>query len=165
MFDEPSASGLLKSEADNTIADHFWREMSEWNDLSYHRPVTFLVNVYLISSFLYYHLNESILSDHDYDRLCKTLLDRYGEIQSHPRLWHRRLISQSALSSGTGFSLRAADYPALLADVANELYRRKGSPPDDDPFVRRTVKLKMQIATPVPPPPAAAPLPGQLSLF
>ncbi len=36
-----------------------------------------LHNVYLLTSFLYYHYNESVISDITFDKLCKYLLDNF----------------------------------------------------------------------------------------
>jgi hypothetical protein len=164
MFNIPQSSGLLTSAADDKIADHFWSEMTEWSDLSLQRPITFLVNVYLIASYLYYQLHESILSDIAFDTLCRELFKRHAEIQTHPKLWHRHLITQDSLSAGTGFSLKPTAYPPLIADIAGEFYRRKGPEEEYDPPIS-VRKLELCVPKPVQDKQAAKVLEGQLSLF
>ena len=68
------------------------------------------VRAYLVHSYLYYVLNTSVISDTEYDMLCKKLLDSNVE---HP------LISKEDLAAGTGFSI--VDYPPDIVAEADEL--------------------------------------------
>ena len=56
---------------------------------------------YLVHCYLYYELDESIVSDEDFDRLCVRLLANWPNTQSV----YKKYISKNDLSSGTGFTL------------------------------------------------------------
>lgn len=66
-----------------------------------------LVPWFLITSFLYYCHDESVISDGLYDDICMALRDKWEEIE-HP---HKHLIDRGALDAGTGFYLSEDDYP------------------------------------------------------
>ena len=68
------------------------------------------VKAYLIHSYLYYKLNEPVISDTEYDMLCKELLNSGVE---HP------LISKEDLAAGTGYSI--AEYPSEIIKEAEKL--------------------------------------------
>lgn len=70
------------------------------------------VKAYLIHSYLYYKLNESVISDHEYDKLCIRLLDSGVE---HP------LISKEDLEAGTGYQI--SEYPPEIIEEANRLLK------------------------------------------
>ena len=76
-----------------------------------------LVAKYLIHSYLYYILDESIIPDREYDELCKELLDNIDSI-THP---HKHLLDTEALKAGSGFQLRKEDYPLIVQETAKML--------------------------------------------
>lgn len=76
-------------------------------------------SAYMILSYTYYHLNESVVSDTDYDDLCRYLLKNYNKI-THP---HKRYFTENDLESGTGFAIKDADYPTIVKVVANQLVK------------------------------------------
>jgi|SaaInlStandDraft_1057018.scaffolds.fasta_scaffold68745_3 hypothetical protein len=61
-----------------------------------------LVGHYLMSCFLYYQKNESVLSDKEFDDLCLRLLDKWKTIK-HP---HKKLIKKANLEAQTGYDLK-----------------------------------------------------------
>lgn len=67
-----------------------------------------LVQAFLMSSFAYYCLNRSLMSDEQFDKLCKRLHDIYDTFD-HP---HKYLISKEDLAAGTGFAIK--DYPTIV---------------------------------------------------
>lgn len=84
-----------------------------------------MINEYLIHCYLYYVLNESIISDTEFDKLCKGLLARWGVIKGK----HKHLIQPADLAAGTGYSIK--EYPpdiirkakALLGHRAPAVYK------------------------------------------
>lgn len=78
-----------------------------------------LVPWYLMLSFLYYIKDESVVSDHVYDDICKRPLASW-DVVSH---WHKHLIDPSVLSAGSGFNLKAEDYPLRTREAAKSLLR------------------------------------------
>lgn len=65
---------------------------------------------YLIHCYLYYKLNSPVISDSEFDRLCKKLLD--SGISSE-------LVSEEDLRAGTGYSIK--EYPEEVVKAAEEL--------------------------------------------
>ncbi len=55
-----------------------------------------------MSSYLYYHADAQVLSDADYNEICKRLLFEWDNI-SHP---HKKLITRSDLEAGTGYAIK-----------------------------------------------------------
>lgn len=73
------------------------------------------VKEYLIHCYLYYKLDTAIISDTEFDKLCKDLLDSGVE---HP------LVSKDDLAAGTGYSI--PEYPPEIIKEAEE--RLKNTP-------------------------------------
>jgi hypothetical protein len=107
--------------------DRYWDCLNNWNEDSLRKPIYFLVNAYLVSSFLYYHLDTHLMSDHDYDVLCAVLKDRWTEIYDNPYVWGKTLLDYDALSAGSGFSIARDKYPNIIAEVASALAVRKNN--------------------------------------
>tara|TARA_E500000305_G_scaffold29751_1_gene22714 strand:- start:2091 stop:2357 length:267 start_codon:yes stop_codon:yes gene_type:complete len=61
-----------------------------------------LVPYYLMSSYLYYHANAQVLTDDQYDQICKRLLFEWDHVD-HP---HKKLITKSDLEAGTGYAIK-----------------------------------------------------------
>ncbi len=61
-----------------------------------------LVPYYLMHSYLYYVMNEPIISDIEYDELCKELKDKWDSIEHY----HKHLIDKQSLGAGTGYQLQ-----------------------------------------------------------
>ena len=60
-----------------------------------------LVPYYLMHSYLYYVINEPIISDMEYDELCKELKDKWDSVEHY----HKHLIDKQSLGAGTGYQL------------------------------------------------------------
>lgn len=58
-----------------------------------------LVPWYLMSSYGYYELDISIISDGLYDDICKRLILDWNEIEH----FHKHLIDKGGLEAGTGY--------------------------------------------------------------
>jgi len=71
------------------------------------------VGRYLVHSYIYYHLDNSVIADSEYDQMAKYILEHYDELD-HP---HKHLISKDALEAGT-MLLREDEYPAIVRDTA-----------------------------------------------
>jgi hypothetical protein len=69
-----------------------------------------MVNIYLMTSYLYYHLNESVITDDEFDYVCKVLYKHYDQID-HPHLY---LIDKDQLMAGTGFYIPETNYPNIV---------------------------------------------------
>lgn len=81
------------------------------------------VSWFLMASYAYYVLNQSIVTDDCYDGMAKDILASWGTLTHQ----HRHLISLEDLKAGTLFALKASDYPMMtvyavrrLLDLHNE---------------------------------------------
>jgi len=61
-----------------------------------------LVPFYLMSSYLYYKEDKQVLTDEDFDRLAKRLLDNWDSVEH----MHKHLISKEDLQAGTGYAIQ-----------------------------------------------------------
>ncbi len=65
-----------------------------------------------MSSYLYYKKDKAVLSDGDYDLMCKRMLTEWNDIR-HP---HKSKIRKTALSAGTGYNYKR--YPSMTVSAA-----------------------------------------------
>ena len=56
-----------------------------------------LISYYMMSSYLYYQKDQSVLSDPDFDDMCKRILSEWKSITHQ----HKRRVSRKALEAGT----------------------------------------------------------------
>lgn len=92
------------------------KEPMRWErDYIMERPAR-AVGAFLTSSYLYYHRDDMtpIMSDSCFDWLCTYLLRNWRRIE-HP---HKHLIDREMLMAGTGFNIRADEYPTIVKQVA-----------------------------------------------
>ena len=76
-----------------------------------------LVPYYLMFSYAYYQENESLISDAEYDQICKDIITNWSEI-TH---WHKPLINLESLKAGTGYDIR---YPERVVNGALALIKK-----------------------------------------
>ena len=69
-----------------------------------------LVSVYLMTSFAYYIFGSSLITDAEFDRLCKRLLDEYSDVTHQ----HKKYLDLNSLRAGTAFQLKFKDYPSVV---------------------------------------------------
>jgi|TARA_R100001460_G_scaffold2812_1_gene8832 NAD-dependent DNA ligase len=61
-----------------------------------------LVPFYLMSSYLYYKEDRQVLTDEEFDKLAKRLLDNWDSVEH----MHKHLISKEDLQAGTGYAIQ-----------------------------------------------------------
>ena len=71
----------------------------------------------VISSYAYYHLNESIISDSLFDYLCSVTLDEWDDLKH----LCKHLISKEDMKAGSCYALKLEDYPYGLIRCVNQL--------------------------------------------
>lgn len=71
-----------------------------------------LLQCYLMSSFLYYRMNRSPITDAKYDNICKKLKQLWGTFE-HP---HKYLVTLEDLEAGTGYAI--SHYPTIVQQAA-----------------------------------------------
>lgn len=100
-----------------------------------------LVPYFLMSSWLYYHADTSLLTDERYDRLCKELDAEWDSIEH----MHKGVIDRASLAAGTAFSLPDEAYPTIVVVAACHL---AGIPQPKD--MQRAQYPLLQRSTPPP---------------
>jgi len=73
------------------------------------------VATYLCSCYLYYELNVNVLTDDEFNSLCRDLLDNFDSIEH----MHKHLLSPEALKASTGYDIV---YPEVVKHVAINWY-------------------------------------------
>lgn len=76
------------------------------------RALSWKFSIFMISSFLYYNLNRSIITDAEYDRLAQEILAGYNTL-SHI---HKHLVTIDMLEAGTAYNIR--EYPRMIQHAA-----------------------------------------------
>ena len=90
-----------------------------------------LVPYYLMHSFIYYNMSDSIISDSEYDEICRELKDKWDSIEHY----HKHLVDVDALGAGTGYQLkynkRIESASILLYNKHNEKENKNGNNKSD----------------------------------
>jgi len=71
---------------------------------------------FLMCSYEYYIRLNSLVEDHEYDTMAKTLLNSWDEWQDHQ---HAHLVTKGDLQAGTMFTLKDSDYPMIIKQGAD----------------------------------------------
>lgn len=85
--------------------------------VDYRRPLSWKFSIFMVASFLYYTLNRSIITDADYDSLCRELEENYRGF-THP---HKHLVSRGHFAAGTGYDIH---YPLMVQHAAMHMLGR-----------------------------------------
>ena len=83
----------------------------------YQNNPNMLVPYYLMYSYAYYKENESLISDTEYDDICKQIIEKWDNI-TH---WHKSLLTLDALKAGTGYDI---EYPNRVISSAKLLIKK-----------------------------------------
>ncbi len=81
------------------------------------------IRQFLIHSFLYYRLDDSIISDRQYDLLCKDL-KRLLEEHPNSEVQYRELVEPLLGSEASGFSIRCYP-PPIISSALHLLYQKR----------------------------------------
>lgn len=77
-----------------------------------------LIPHYLMHSYLYYVMDDPVVSDSMFDTICKRLLVELDGL-SH---MHKHLVDKSLLVAGSGFNLQ---FPGMVVGAARYLHKNK----------------------------------------
>ena len=75
------------------------------------------VTKYLVHSYLYYILYDSVISDCVFDALCRDMLNNFDSLESP----YMHLIEEDALRAGTGYQIPASEYPDEIKALAQRM--------------------------------------------
>jgi hypothetical protein len=76
-----------------------------------------LVPWYLMASYAYYVLDQSLLTDAQFDRMCSLLYQNWDMIDHRHKAW----VDRDALRAGTGYHMAERDYPSMAVSAAHRL--------------------------------------------
>jgi len=99
-------------------------------------PLNLLVSHYLLSSFCYYQMDQSPMTDDAFDYLCKRLLENYDEVHH----MHKHLADKESLIAGTCL-LASFEYP-LRVQIGASAYLRACEEGTVMPAIRQHNKTK-----------------------
>ncbi len=77
------------------------------------------IRQYLVHSFLYYKLDESLISDSNFDRICKDVTKLITDNLDNDSLPFRNLVNSNLTETSSGFSI--SNYPPEIVSVALHL--------------------------------------------
>jgi NAD-dependent DNA ligase len=75
-----------------------------------------LIPYYLMFSYLYYEKNISLIDDGEFDKMCRTLLEKYDDLEH----MHKHLVTKGDLTAGTGYGIK---YTEIIKNSAMTLER------------------------------------------
>ena len=98
-----------------------------------------LLQIWMMSSFLYYEKDMNVIDDATFDLISKVLLEGFDSFEHQ----HKFLLEKEALAAGTGAFIREARYPKMVVGgawawyddiIENKRYKRK--------TVRKTIRRR-----------------------
>lgn len=84
--------------------------------VDWERSLGWKLQIYLIMSFMYYVLHRTVITDHEYDRLCVELLEGW-ETFDHQ---HKHCVDKEQLHAGTGYAVK---YPMIVYGAAEHMLK------------------------------------------
>lgn len=79
-----------------------------------------LVPWYLMAAYVYYYLDDQLVTDAEFDDMSRRLLEDYDTIKHH----HKHLITKEDLEAGT-LLLSEDEYPSIVKGAAIDLLTLK----------------------------------------
>jgi len=84
------------------------------------------IRQYLVHSFLYYQLDESIIADRHYDEICTEVLQLMETHTDSSLLPYQELVKKSLSEDASGFSVK--QYPAeIISSALHMLYQHNAA--------------------------------------
>lgn len=77
------------------------------------------ISFWMLSSYAYYCRYDSIMSDTAFDKMSKFMLDNYDSLEHN----HKHLITKGMLVAGSGYNLKAEDYPLIVKVTAESFIK------------------------------------------
>jgi len=84
------------------------------------------IRQYLVHSFLYYQIGESIISDYQYDRICKELLKFFDSSHRDFPILYQDILNNSLSYDASGFSIKKFP-PEIVSSAIHLLYQQNYS--------------------------------------
>jgi NAD-dependent DNA ligase len=84
------------------------------------KELKYLYGAYLEHCCRYYVLDAPVISDEDFDRLCRVLCEGWDTFTHR----YKHLTNREALSAGTGFHIAPNEYPPALIELCRSYPNR-----------------------------------------
>ena len=88
----------------------------------YSNNINLAIPWYLMASYLYYQRDISLISDAEYDEMCRDILENYPRIEHR----HKYLVDVDALAAGTGFQIDWQKAPRIIIGAAIGIVEKEG---------------------------------------
>lgn len=79
------------------------------------------LQIFLMSSYQYYHRYASLIEDSEFDAITRRLLESWESFDHQ----HKHLVSLDDLRAGTLYALPAKDYPTMVVHASEDWSREK----------------------------------------
>lgn len=84
--------------------------------IDWSRPLSWKFSIYMVTSYLYYQLDRSMIEDYEFDRLCQELDAGYDDFEHI----HKKFVDRGQFTAGTGYAI--GEYPLMVQFAAHHLY-------------------------------------------
>lgn len=91
---------------------------------------------FLVHSYLYYSMNESVLEDHDYDRICFKMVELMRQNPEEALKSPYYELCEPCGDSGSGFYITKYP-PEIVTTSLRRLYFHKKPPEDFGEWIKR----------------------------
>lgn len=126
------------------VAKRVKRTIQQVEDGDFSESLIHLATVYGILSIAYYKDDQSLVSDGQYDALCKHLLNNFDEAMDQGT--YSTILNKEALQAGTGYHLANVDSLPGSAQTLHAIYYAMGRM---EPAKRTPVKATRKRSRPV----------------
>lgn len=104
-----------------------------------------VTNAYVAASYLYYEQDVSLMTDSDYDGLCKYLHKVGRKALKDAGVWKVDLIyNESSLSAGSGFHLHGKT-PIMLVNIAGRMAEKQKRQPITRMYAPAATKTRKRV--------------------
>lgn len=84
--------------------------------MDWSKPLGYKLQIYLLTSYLYYEMCRSVITDHEFDRLCKELAEGWDDFEHQ----HKYCTDRGSMVAATGY---ANHYPLMVKGAADSMLR------------------------------------------
>ena len=77
-----------------------------------------LIHQFLVHSYLYYQVGESIIGDENYDRVCVHLTKA---VEGQDKYLYQNIVEKCLGAEGSGYKIRKKEYPPEIVSTALHL--------------------------------------------
>lgn len=83
-------------------------------EMDWSKSLGYKLQIYMVTSYLYYELCRSVITDHEFDRLCKELAAGWDDFEHQ----HKHCTDKGSMVAATGY---ANTYPLMVQNAAHSM--------------------------------------------